>query len=78
LWIYFFIQASDSPNYTVGGTGVMPVAVILAVSAAAMIVVSLITKPPKQEILDKFFASDGYMSSDKGVLEAEKVVHSRI
>ncbi len=77
LWIYFFIQAGDKPDYTVGGTGVMPVAVILAVSAAAMVIVSLLTKPPKQEILDKFFASDGMLPSTKKLSETGKVVASR-
>jgi len=78
LWIYFFVQAADAPNYSVGGSGIMPVAVILAVSAAAMIIVSLMTKPPAQEVLDKFFASDGYVLSEKGLRESEKVVHSRM
>ena len=77
LWIYFFIQAGDTPDYTVGGTGVMPVAVILAASAAAMIIVSLLTKPPKQEILDKFFAGDGFIASTKKLSESEKIVASR-
>ena len=35
--------------------GVMPVAVILAVSAAAMILVSLATKPPDRAVVDRFF-----------------------
>lgn len=63
LWIYFFVKGSDNPEYTVGETGVMPVAVILAGSTAAMIIGSLLTKPPTQSTLDKFFATDGHISA---------------
>ena len=55
LWIYFFIQGWQAPGYTVGGSGVMPVAVILAVSAVAMIIGSLISKPPDPTVIQKFF-----------------------
>ena len=55
LWIYFFLQGWENPAYTVGGNGVMPVAVILGVSATAMIVGSLLTTAPDQASLQKFF-----------------------
>ncbi len=55
LWTYFFIQGWQTPGYTVGGTGVMPVAVILAVSSAAMIIVSMATQPPEESIVRKYF-----------------------
>ena len=55
LWTYFFIQGWQTPGYTVGGTGVMPVAVILAVSAVAMIVGSILTRPPDPSIVGRFF-----------------------
>ena len=55
LWIYFFLQGWQAPGYTVGGTGIMPVAVILAVSAVAMLVGSLISKPPDPAVVQKFF-----------------------
>lgn len=55
LWIYFFIQGWQAPGYTVGGTGIMPVAVILAVSAVAMLVGSLISEPPDSGVIQKFF-----------------------
>ena len=58
LWSYFFLQGWRTPGYTLGGTGVMPVAVMLAVSAAAMIVVSLVTSPPRSSVVQKFFADD--------------------
>ena len=55
LWCYFFFQGWKIPGYTVGMTGVMPVVVILAASAVAMIVGSLLTKPPAKSTVDKFF-----------------------
>ena len=55
LWIYFFIQGWQAPGYTVGGSGVMPVAVILAISAVTMIIGSLISKPPDPTVIQKFF-----------------------
>lgn len=58
LWIYFFLHAGASDTYTVAGTGIMPVAVILAASTFAMIVVSLLTKAPDQRIISKFFSSE--------------------
>lgn len=57
LWIYFFRLGWESPGYTLGGTGVMPVAFILGVSALSMIVVSLLTQPPRESVLRKFFPS---------------------
>jgi len=55
LWTYFFVDAGDIPDYTVGSTGIMPVGVILAASTAAMVLVSLITRPPGEEVLARFF-----------------------
>lgn len=55
LWIYFFLVGWKVPGYTVGATGIMPVAVILAASAVAMVVGSLLTKPPARETVDSFF-----------------------
>ncbi|MDA2925328.1 sodium:solute symporter family protein, partial [Acidobacteria bacterium AH-259-L09] len=59
LWIYFFLQAGRAEDYTIGGTGVMPVAVILAVSTAAMILFSLLSKAPDQAVIEKFFPTGG-------------------
>ena len=58
LWSYFFMQGWESPGYTVGSTGVMAVAVILPASALAMVIVSLLTKPPEQLTIEKFFPSE--------------------
>ena len=54
LWTWFFVRGWQSPDHALAG-GVMPVAVILAVSAAAMILVSLATKPPDRAVVDRFF-----------------------
>ena len=55
LWIFFFTQGNDQPSYTVGGTGVMPVVVMLGASVLAMVLGSLASAPPDTERLDKFF-----------------------
>lgn len=55
LWIYFFVQGWQAPDYTVGGTGIMPVAVILIVSGIAMIIGSLTSRPPDPTVIQKFF-----------------------
>ena len=55
LWIYFISLGWKSADYTIADSGVMPVAVILIVSTIAMITGSLLTQPPKQETLEKFF-----------------------
>lgn len=57
LWIYYFSLGWEDPSYTVGGIGIMPVATILLVSTAAMIVFSLLTRPPEEARLAKFFQS---------------------
>jgi SSS family solute:Na+ symporter len=59
LWVYFFAQGWGNADYTVGGTGVMAVAVITPASALALILVSLMTKPPEAARLAKFFADSG-------------------
>ena len=55
LWIYFIFKGWEIPDYTIGGTGIMPVAAILVVSTLAMVIVSLLTKPVDNGRLDKFF-----------------------
>jgi SSS family solute:Na+ symporter len=55
LWIYFVAQGWNGGGTTIGDTGVMPVAVMLLASTAAMVIGSLLTRPPDRETLDKFF-----------------------
>lgn len=69
LWIYFFSRGSG----IVTDSGIMAVAIILAASAAAMIVGSLLTKPPAQSTLDKFFATDGHISAKNVSSQPEKM-----
>lgn len=55
LWIYFFTDGWQVPGYSVGGSGVMPVAVIFAASATILVVVSLFTRPPEPAVVARFF-----------------------
>jgi len=55
LWVYYFLTAGEGRDHTVGGTGVMPVAIILAASSVMMVGVSLMTKPPDRATLSRFF-----------------------
>ena len=55
LWLYFFLRYWQTSGYTVGGTGIMPVAVIIFVSSLTLIIVSLLTKPPSSETIDRYF-----------------------
>ncbi|MFK7776533.1 MAG: sodium:solute symporter family protein [Gimesia sp.] len=57
-WFYLFREAGYAlnPNYTF--LEMMPVATMVVCSAMTMIVVSLLTKPPSKETLDRFFPED--------------------
>ncbi|HVG09038.1 MAG TPA: sodium:solute symporter family protein [Thermoanaerobaculia bacterium] len=55
LWLYFVTIGWKSADYTIADSGVMPVALMLLVSAVAMIVGSLLTRPPVEATLEKFF-----------------------
>ena len=52
-WFHFFKESGYGGEHTVNG--VMPVAYCFLAGAVAMVVVSLVTKPPSQETIDKFF-----------------------
>ena len=53
-WVYFF-HLSGYGGEMVIGPGIIPAAVCFAASTAALIIVSLMTKPPSDETLNKFF-----------------------
>ena len=55
-WLYFF-HLSGYGGELVIGPGIIPAAVCFAVAAIAMVLVSLLTKPPTKETLQKFFPS---------------------
>jgi SSS family solute:Na+ symporter len=59
LWTWFVVHGWKSADYTIADTGIMPVAVILLASTAAMIVGSLLSHPPDPETLAKFFPQEG-------------------
>jgi SSS family solute:Na+ symporter len=72
-WAYFIMRGWDIPNYTVGGTGIMPVAVILGISTATMIIVSLMTQPPDRARVDRFFPSTAHDPSLSPVRQREAI-----
>ncbi len=53
-WAYFFRASGYGGEYVVG-PGIVPAAVCVLAAAAAVIVVSLVTRPPSDETLAKFF-----------------------
>lgn len=56
-WLYLFRESNfgGNPDYLL--LGMMPVTGMIAASTAAMILVSLVTRPPSEETLRKFFKS---------------------
>lgn len=54
VWFYYFRQSGFGGEYTVMN-GVMPVALAFGASAAALVLVSLVTRPPSEATLAKFF-----------------------
>ncbi|MFQ5650304.1 MAG: sodium:solute symporter [bacterium] len=55
LWLTFFVHGWTIPDYTIGDTGVMPVALMVGVSAVVLVVVSVLTSPPDATTIAKFF-----------------------
>lgn len=56
VWFYFFQASGYGGEYTVMG-GVMPAAICWVAGALTMVIVSLATKPPSEETIEKFFPS---------------------
>lgn len=54
VWFIFFAKSGFGGEWTLPG-GIMPVAACWMVAAVTMVVVSLVTKPPSDEIVAKFF-----------------------
>ena len=58
LWIYFYVRSFGAPGeYSVGGTGILPVVVIVVGAFAALVIGSYLTRPPREATLAKFFPS---------------------
>jgi hypothetical protein len=61
VWFIFFSQdiltdrPGDADDFLV--LGMMPVAIMVAASAVTLVAVSLVTRPPAPEIVDRFFMS---------------------
>lgn len=58
-WLWMFYQdivlhkGPEGGEYLVGG--MMPVALLVAISAVTLVIVSLVTPPPSKEVVDRFF-----------------------
>jgi len=55
VWLVLFNAADWGANRTYLFLGMMPVATVFAASTLALVGVSLLTKPPSQEVLDRYF-----------------------
>ena len=53
-WIFFFARGWSTPGYSINGTGLMPVVIMFAASTLAVVVVSLLTRPPDDADVDRF------------------------
>ena len=59
VWLMLFNAAEWGANRSYLFLGMMPVATIFACASVALVAVSLLTKPPSQEVLDRYFPSSG-------------------
>jgi hypothetical protein len=58
LWVGFFLDSLGSKGeYTVGETGLLPVAFLFSGAVLSLVLVSLLTSPPPDRVLDRFFPS---------------------
>ena len=55
FWLYFFQEANWGLSRDYRFHGLMPVVPTVLASALALVVVSLITKPPAPEVVARFF-----------------------
>ena len=53
-WFYFFQASGFGGEYAVG-PGIIPAAICVLLAAVALVLVSLVTRPPSDETLVKFF-----------------------
>ncbi len=58
LWIAFFLGSLGSRGeYTVGDTGLLPVVFLFSGAVISLVAVSLVSSPPPDTVLDRFFPS---------------------
>ena len=55
LWLYFFLDASGNPDYSLGGSGLMPVVPMVAASSLMMWLGSMVSSPPDAKTVARFF-----------------------
>ncbi len=55
-WVYLFHESGWGVNKDYLYHGMMPAATIFFVATVALVVVSLVTKPPAREVVDRFFS----------------------
>ncbi|MGH9337503.1 MAG: sodium:solute symporter family transporter, partial [Vicinamibacteria bacterium] len=56
LWVGFLVDSLGTRGeYTVGGTGLLPVVFLFAGAIVSLVAVSLLTAPPSDRVLDRFF-----------------------
>jgi SSS family solute:Na+ symporter len=67
LWLFFFLKAGKDQNYTLGGTGIMPVVLMITVSSLVLIVVSLVTPALSENRIKRFFPQNTKFSSASAV-----------
>ena len=65
-WVWFFVQADFAQNRTYSFLGMLPVATVFPCSAVALVVVSLMTRPPSNETLARFFPTENSHNSKSG------------
>jgi solute:Na+ symporter, SSS family len=67
LWLFFFIKSGNDQNYTLGGTGIMPVVLMITVSSLVLIVVSILTPALSEDRIKKFFPQTTKFSAASAV-----------
>jgi solute:Na+ symporter, SSS family len=67
-WTFFVVRGWSQADYTLGGRGILPVAPMVLVSVAALVIGSLLSKAPEAERLAIFFPekAPGGMKQDLG------------
>ncbi len=73
-WLLLFRQSGWAGDDSYLFLGMMPVVTIVAVSAAVLVVVSLVTRPPNEETLRRFFPEEGKSEEPLRTVNREKAL----